>query len=96
MIVELGRALLGALALVEGWASLGLEWTASGSCNSTSDCYGLAVGCLRCLRSPCAAYGPPIVIGDCAEGRCVCDPWASAAPDCSAFSVDPVDFDPAP
>ena len=35
-------------------------------------------------------------LGDCVAGRCHCDPWASAAPDCSAFAVEAVDYDPAP
>ena len=35
-------------------------------------------------------------LGDCVAGRCVCDAWASAAPDCSVFAVEPVDYDPSP
>jgi hypothetical protein len=35
-------------------------------------------------------------LGDCVEGHCRCDPWASAAADCSALAVLPVDYTPTP
>jgi hypothetical protein len=34
-------------------------------------------------------------LGDCINGRCACDPYASAAPDCSAFATLPIDWDAA-
>ena len=47
-------------------------------------------------QAPCASVSECYGLGDCVGGRCVCDAWASAAPDCSAFAVEPVDYSPAP
>ena len=44
----------------------------------------------------CASASDCYGLGDCVSGTCSCDPWASAAPDCSVFAVEPVDYAPAP
>ena len=44
----------------------------------------------------CASVSDCYGLGDCVAGRCECDAWSSAAPDCSVFAVEPVDFDPSP
>lgn len=44
----------------------------------------------------CASTSDCYGLGDCVDGSCRCDPWASGAADCSAFAVEPVDYDPAP
>eukprot|EP01043_Picozoa_sp_COSAG02_P010685 COSAG02_NODE_381_length_23450_cov_65.782493_1_plen_77_part_00 len=46
------------------------------------------------LRPPsgvCKTVSDCYGLGDCVDGRCHCDPWASAAADCSALAVLPVD-----
>eukprot|EP01052_Picozoa_sp_SAG31_P032564 SAG31_NODE_3582_length_4100_cov_3.424394_2_plen_410_part_00 len=48
------------------------------------------------ISGACASSSDCYGLGDCVGGRCRCDPWASIAPDCSAFAVDPVEYDPAP
>ena len=44
----------------------------------------------------CASASDCYGLGDCVSGTCRCDPWASSAPDCSVFAVEPVEYDPAP
>ena len=53
-------------------------------------------GATASSQGPCATVSDCYGLGDCVDGRCICDAWASAATDCSAFAVEPVDYAPAP
>lgn len=42
----------------------------------------------------CTSTSDCFGLGDCVKGRCVCDAWASGAPDCSMLSPLPIEYNP--